>query len=294
MPSLPYVLLGAAIISMWLPGRASRAWLPLLGVSLVGAVVGQEVTWTGLTYLGLLTVCLYATERWLVRNRETWGLEAMALARGGAFAGAVVLAVGIGTGVIPGCSRLVIYKGVVLSPGAFPYTLALNFGIAVIGLLIIGLGRHKAPAAREWGALLRRTLPYAAATVAAVIVVAMLIGYTRPAPKWPPMLGLWLAANLLFTCVAEEAFFRGFIQRHLTDWLSKLKGGTLIAWLVASVAFGVAHVAGGGGYVLLATIAGLGYGLVYMKTARLEAAIVTHFALDTVHMLLFAYPRLAV
>jgi membrane protease YdiL (CAAX protease family) len=45
--------------------------------------------------------------------------------------------------------------------------------------------------------------------------------------------------------------------------------------------------------VLLATIAGLFYGAAYLRTRRIEGAILTHFALNAAHFLAFTYPALA-
>jgi membrane protease YdiL (CAAX protease family) len=45
--------------------------------------------------------------------------------------------------------------------------------------------------------------------------------------------------------------------------------------------------------VLLATVAGLFYGAAYLRTRRIEGAILTHFALNAVHFLAFTYPALA-
>jgi membrane protease YdiL (CAAX protease family) len=44
--------------------------------------------------------------------------------------------------------------------------------------------------------------------------------------------------------------------------------------------------------VLLATIAGTGYGLAYQRSGRVEMAILTHFAVNATHFLLFTYPAL--
>jgi membrane protease YdiL (CAAX protease family) len=38
--------------------------------------------------------------------------------------------------------------------------------------------------------------------------------------------------------------------------------------------------------------AGLGYGWVFMRTQRIEAAMAVHFGVNAVHFLLFTYPRL--
>lgn len=63
-------------------------------------------------------------------------------------------------------------------------------------------------------------------------------------------------ANLFFTCMAEEALFRGYLQQRLSQWLS--------AWpalIITALIFGTAHLAGGMWMVMFATLAGLIYGL---------------------------------
>ena len=53
---------------------------------------------------------------------------------------------------------------------------------------------------------------------------------------------------------------------------------------------GVGHFAGGITYVLLATLAGIGYGAAYQLTDRVEASICVHFAPNLAHLVLFTYP----
>ena len=55
----------------------------------------------------------------------------------------------------------------------------------------------------------------------------------------------------------------------------------------------MAHLAGGITYVLLATVAGIGYGTAYHLTGRVEAGIVVHFLLNLSHLVLFSYPFVA-
>ena len=43
--------------------------------------------------------------------------------------------------------------------------------------------------------------------------------------KWTSFFWLWAVTNLFFTCVAEEAFFRGFLQRELSRTLVGFGGG---------------------------------------------------------------------
>jgi hypothetical protein len=67
----------------------------------------------------------------------------------------------------------------------------------------------------------------------------------------------------------------------------------MVGLAVAGAVFGLAHYAGGIQYVLLATIAGIGYGWIYWRTNRIEASILTHFLVNTTHIVVFTYPALA-
>lgn len=62
--------------------------------------------------------------------------------------------------------------------------------------------------------------------------------------------------------------------------------------LPAATVFGLAHWGPGWQWVLLATLAGIGYGLAY-RYGGLAAAIATHFGLNLLHFGLFTYPMLA-
>jgi len=57
---------------------------------------------------------------------------------------------------------------------------------------------------------------------------------------------------------------------------------------VAAFLFGLAHFDGGIIYVMLATLAGIGYGLAYDLTGRLHYAVWVHFAVNTVRLLAFS------
>lgn len=71
-------------------------------------------------------------------------------------------------------------------------------------------------------------------------------------PNW-----WWLFAlnNLLLTCVAEEAFFRGYVQQAVS-----MRFGSMVGVTVASLLFGVAHIHGGFLLVVFATLSGAAMG----------------------------------
>jgi uncharacterized protein len=121
---------------------------------------------------------------------------------------------------------------------------------------------------------------------------ALLLGVIAWAPKWPDSAWLWLLNNLLLVTLVEEALFRGYIQGGLGRLFKDLAHGETFALLLASLLFGLAHAGAGWQWVLLASLAGIGYGLAY-RFGGLGAAIATHFGLNVLHFGLFTYPMLA-
>ena len=138
-----------------------------------------------------------------------------------------------------------------------------------------------------------RASPVTAGTLGALLTLSVATGYVSLAPKWPAETWLFLWANLCLTCFAEEALFRGFIQAQLTTAWRNTRHGAVLALVAAAVLFGFAHAGGGPSYVALSTVAGLGYGWAYLRSGqRIEASILTHFALNAVHFVGFTYPAL--
>jgi membrane protease YdiL (CAAX protease family) len=89
-------------------------------------------------------------------------------------------------------------------------------------------------------------------------------------------------AIFLFIGVPEELLFRGLIQNFLeTKW-----GKNAATLLGASIVFGAAHLNNGDApnwsYMLMATVAGVFYGLAYRKTGKVAAAAVVHALVDAV------------
>jgi hypothetical protein len=121
---------------------------------------------------------------------------------------------------------------------------------------------------------------------------ALLLHFIKWEPKWPPLTWLWMINNLLLVAVCEEALFRGYLQGILGPKLFKGKS-PYIPLFITALLFGLAHTTGGPALMLLAFIAGSGYGWAFLKGGML-AAILTHFLFNVLHFLLFTYPMLAV
>jgi membrane protease YdiL (CAAX protease family) len=284
-----FALLTLAVAALWLGagerarGWKRQAWLLPLAACLAAALAGGFLQPPGLGWIALLGLAAWA-------HAEKAKAPA---ARVATAAAALLLAAGLMLHVLPGFLNPRVLAGIRFSPDAIPYTLFLNLDKTVAGILLLGWIHARIRKGAEWRAMARAAAPGAAVTLLLVMALSLATGYVRPEPKFPRETWLWLWVNLCFTCLAEEALFRGFIQHRLQQWWGGWTGGRWSALAVAAALFGLAHFAGGPGYVALGTVAGLGYGWVYQRTGRIEASILTHFALNTVHFFWFTYPARA-
>jgi len=202
-------------------------------------------------------------------------------------------AIAMGFALLPGFDRVVLVSQVVLSPGAAPYDIAVGFPKVVTGIFVLGFISPSLISVRGLGAALRSALPVFAATALVVMIAVFAMGYTAWAPKWTPLFLLWAPINLFFTCLSEEALFRGFLQHQLARIGARSETAQLAALAFAAVLFGLAHLGGGVNYAIAATLAGLGYGWAFQRTQRIEASMAVHFGVNAVHFLLFVYPTFA-
>lgn len=281
-----YGMLTATLACLWLPGVRPvmrNFWLvPLLLAIVLGLHYGflKPVALVSISAFGLVCTLWRRSSA----NRLLHGLSGSAV---------LLLAGALFLHLLPGFANPKVFVGLKLSTDAYPYTKYFNFDSAMVGLGILGFGHRRLSGSAEWTTLLKQAAPGTLLTLTAVMLFSLGLGYVHWQPKWTPLFFVWAWGNLFFTCIAEEAFFRGFIQQYLMQGLSGKPGGTAIALSITAVLFGLAHLPGGIDYVMLATVAGIGYGWSYYRTGHIEAAILTHFTLNALHFLLFTYPVLA-
>jgi membrane protease YdiL (CAAX protease family) len=281
----PFGLLLVAVLGLWIHRVVwVGAFALAIGVAhITGAVTGLAGFWIAI--LAALAVG-YRVARDAPLTPAT---RAMQVAAGLAF---FLFALAMSLLLLPGFPRTTLIADTVLSPGAVPYGIGLGFPKVAAGILVLGIIHDDR--VRSWpelGRVLKLAMPVFAATTGAVMMFALATGFVAFDPKWTPVFLIWAVTNLFFTCLSEEAFFRGFVLAEIARpggraWMT-------IAVIVSAILFGLAHFGGGPTYVIAGVIAGLGYGLVYARTRRLEAAMAVHFGVNAVHFLFFTYPRLA-
>lgn len=272
---IPWLFLAITIV---LSFTSKKAWLISLGVTLISAVVFSALDLLGLLIiLGLLIAAFFGNklESTLIKNIITSLV--------------VVLCIALAAHLLPGFNNLLILDSVTKSENSIPFSLYLNidkpFIIFALLLLFPTLLNNKKPLTLLG---IDTKTKLASLTFVSFIVIfslAILASLIKVEPITPSWWWIFALNNLLLTCVAEEVFFRRFIQQKLSQRFTPV-----IGLVTASLLFGLAHFAGGISYMLIASIAGFVYGLVYCNTGKLWLAILAHLLLNMLHLLLFSYP----
>lgn len=252
--------------------KVNKASSILLPVVLLSALYSEVVTPVGFILVSTFFAAIY-----YLRNK-TW-MPSIVLS-----AFAVICCVALFLHLIPGFNNPQVLEKVQAGPLSADFNMYMNLDkpLAFFALLCIFpglLGRPRQPNYR--GLLIVCTLLFA------LLPIASAIGAIKPELTLPSWWWLFAFNNLMFTCVAEEALFRGFIQQKLTK-----KFGVYCALVVSSLLFGAAHFSGGLLLITFATLAGLGYGLVFHLTGRLWAAVLIHFLFNFSHLVFYTYPIL--
>jgi hypothetical protein len=281
-----YGFLTLAVLALWFgadtraPAVRRFAWAAFLLAAIIAGLVSGFVRPIALVWIAAL-----GGATWMFSRPDASRVQRLVAA-----AAIVLLSAGLMAHQLPGFNNPRVLSDVRFSADAVPFRLYLNFDKTVAGLLLLAFCHERIARAADWRAMLRRAAPAALGTIAVLLLLSLASGYVRFDPKFPAAAWLWLWVNLCFTCMAEEALFRGFVQAQLQRAWQRLPRGEWLALAVAAILFGFAHVAGGAAYVALSIVAGIGYGWVYLRTGRIEASILTHFALNALHFFGFTYP----
>jgi len=279
-----YGFLYLSVLLLWMPGNLKiPAWSFALLISIILGLVSHQLDMIAIIPIILLALAAYYSqvEKTHILVRVIAGILVL------------ILSIGLAAHQLPGFHNLNVLDHVYISNNAIPFTLYLNFDKTVVGIFILGFGCQLISSKKEWLQLFKQIAVKAPIVILVVIIAAFILGFVRFDPKMPDSIFIWTITNLLFICMAEEAFFRGFIQKNLSLMMKKIRHGDYFALIIAAILFGAAHYAGGTNYVILATVAGMGYGWVYLTTKRIEGSILTHFGLNLTHFLFFTYPVLA-
>lgn len=281
-------LLPCATIWLALFAAAAFAWhRPLHGLSIGLAALGYAgaLAFGQIAPITLAPLALLIAAGWGVLPERPLAVRIIAHL---VFA---ALAIALSLHLIPGFHNPRVIGPIHFTPDAVPFTMYLNFDKPLIGLWLLWALPWVAPDVALSRAL-RTGAVAAVATAIACLAGALAFGMVGWAPKWPPSGWLWLVNNVLLVTLAEEALFRGYVQGGLTRAFRACSWGPWVALAAGALLFGAAHAAGGWPWIVLGTVAGVGYGLAWRRGGLLAAAL-AHAGLNVVHFGLFTYPMLA-
>ena len=210
---LAYCLLGLAVLALWVQaprvaGGRVQPWTVGLALACLAGLHAGYLDWRG-----ALGVAAYGLLAWRAREASRSALRVLRLALAGVAAFLFALHR------IPGFHHAVLASGIHVSRHAPPFTLYANFDTAAAGVVLMGVFCRRITSRADWLAMLRRVWPVVLSTLVVVLGLGLLLGYVRPDLKWTPWTAAFLIVNLLFTCVTEEAFFRGFLlEQFARGW----------------------------------------------------------------------------
>jgi membrane protease YdiL (CAAX protease family) len=124
--------------------------------------------------------------------------------------------------------------------------------------------------------------------------IGLAIQFIRYNLDFPGVLDLILNAlgGYLLIALIEEVLFRGLIQ----NLLSERVGNKWVALVIASLVFGLAHLnntttgyaSPNWAYALMASMAGVAYGWVWLRTGKVTASALTHMLVNLIWGTFFA------
>ena len=302
-----YSLLIVAMLSCFWPQPSRRLPLALGAAALLTGWAANLITYSAIPVLAALAALALGYERTTKRlQHQPQRLGLRWFARGQLLLVASLLLL-LAMHKLPGFQNVLLLDQVQVSQDAIPFTLYANFDKGLAGFVLLVLlwplsqpspQPLQAAAPQDLGCdlTLRWRLgwwPLFPLTFLCSEMIAVAFGFITWDPKLPAYTLTFLAVNLFLTCVAEELFFRGLLQTALQRWLARRAWPLWLAAVVIGLLFGAAHLGGGVPYAITVTVAGIGYGLMYLRSGRIEVAILGHFALNALHFLLFSYPMLA-
>ncbi|CAM3108062.1 CAAX protease family protein [Pseudomonas floridensis] len=202
----------------------------------------------------------------------------------------ILTGLALAVSLMPGFNNAVVIDAIRFTPDAAPFTMDLNLDKPLIGFWLL--------LACPW-ILVSTGIAHSLKVGALAMVVtsafcmtaAVLMGITGWTPKWPAQSTIWWVNNLLLVTLTEELFFRAYLQGGLQRWFGSARFASPLAIVITACLFGLSHLGAGWEWVLLAGMAGIGYGMAW-RFGGLSAAVISHFGLNLVHFGLFTYPML--
>lgn len=211
----------------------------------------------------------------------------------GAYICVILIFLSLGLHVLPGFQNQLMVEQVSIKSLSQPFSMYINFDKGLAGLIVFLVLIKRSATTLSNEVFLKATL-ISLATIIFTLSAALVLDIVDINLDYllgTSFLIIFVVNQIMIVCLAEEVFFRGIIQERLYSVFRQDNAYyRAVPVGVTAIIFGVVHLAGGVHYMFVAMVAGLGYGLVYQVTRRVEFSIACHFLLNIIHLGVLSYP----
>lgn len=281
--TITYIALAASIISLWF-NRKVIIFGSLLLIAIIFGLISHSLNWQSCLFILFFAYINYMT--FCARSRAVKIICGLTV-----FICSILITP---LHLIYGFNNWLIAHQIIISKLSMPYTLFLNFDKPLIGLFILAFSHNYLSLLNNRAAfitIIKQAIPKILLGILLISFISYIVGYIRFDIKLNYFFIIWAISNLLFTCIPEEALFRGLVQNAIANACKPYKYNKYIANIITAALFGVIlHFKGGILFIIISILAGLLYGYIYQITNKIEASIFAHFLLNICHFILFTYP----
>ena len=205
---LTFILLAFSVCAVWIKEiqistRSIPLWVVFLIAAMINGVINQYVEWIGILWIVSFGLLSYST-KYTVQFRWLHVLHLILIG---------FMALLIALGKFPGFHNPNIVTGMRFTADSLPFTHRLHIDGISVGIILLAVFCNPVRTWNEWKFILRKSTPIILVTLIVMFGCGLLVNYVSVDVKFIPYTLVFLVANLLFTCVIEESFFRGFLHR---------------------------------------------------------------------------------
>lgn len=197
---------------------------------------------------------------------------------------------------LPSIHNIELLTNIKLSKNSSNFDLWLNFDKPLIAIFLLFFAYSPPRNFSDYKNIFIQTIMLFVPLLIILLALGIFGNFLVFDPKFPnfEITFLWLIKMIFLTIFAEEFFFRFFIQNAVILLLKNSKyfskNSQIIGLIFTSIIFGLTHLNHGSIFILLATICGFFYGLIFIRTRYIEASILLHFLINFIHFIFFSYP----
>ncbi|WP_150467142.1 CPBP family intramembrane glutamic endopeptidase [Francisella sp. SYW-9] len=276
-----YVLILLSLFSLWFK-EYKKVGIFLFLISLVLALISGIIDFIGILIVILSTILIYLNSK-----QEDKGVIDILI-----FTITAIFLLFNYIHILPGFNNICIIKDAYISLDAIPFTLYLNYNSLILTYLILIIFSSEIKfldKPKNITSTLKLGCLYGVLAIIILLPTSYIFSFIKYDFKLTSYTLIFIFVNLIFTCIPEEIFWRGFIQTKIQNYINPT-----LAVLITSLAFASIHIIFAGIYfAILAFVASIIYGLAYIKTKRIEVSIICHYLVNIGQFIFFTYPILA-